>query len=327
MQIHERKKAVLDAMSYFDGIWIVHDWQNERRRMRSKWSDSFCSLSVFNERRTNPIECTSSSPVSSMSSSDSLYRIPNGMFCSLRSYLLSIWWIVCRELLLFISCLILLHLLLHNDLDRNPLSCPTVHVALSTAVCLLLSCIPNSVWWPGHSCLWFLSHCCSPTCRIACWVYYLHTCCCIHLLLSVLGSILFLNNLEMEWDVQQHPHGENIIEAVNTMSEMMLIRRILQCRNDVGVVVGGVWVVRHGFMAVWRHSGDVGVKLIEWFVFPSWWASSRVTGMKCKEEQCVEDAKRSSWWPTGKWCVFVFVICKERSVETNGSSLVVIVCW
>lgn len=208
MQIHRRRNAVLDAMSCFDGIRIVHDWQNERRRMRSKWSDSFCSLSVFNERRTNPIECTSSSPVSSMSSSDSLYRIPNGMFCSLRSYLLSIWWIVCRELLLFISCLILLHLLLHNDLDRNSISCPTVHVALSTAVCLLLSCIPNSVWWPGHSCLWFLSHCCSPTCRIACWVYYLHTCCCIHLLLSVLGSILFLNSLGIECGVQQHPHGQ-----------------------------------------------------------------------------------------------------------------------
>ena len=118
---------------------------NERRKMRSNWSSSFCSLSVFNERRTNPVECTSSSLISSMDSSDSLYRIPNVMFCSLRSYLLSISWIVCRELQLFISCLILLHLLLHNDLDRNPLSRSTIHVALSVTVCLLLSCIPIPV--------------------------------------------------------------------------------------------------------------------------------------------------------------------------------------
>ena len=114
---------------------------NGRRRMRSNWSDNFCSLSMFNERRTNPVECTSSSPISSMGSSDSLYRIPNVMFCSLPSYMLSISWIVCRGLLLFISCLILLHLLLHNDLDRNPLSCPFVHRILPSTVCLLLSCI------------------------------------------------------------------------------------------------------------------------------------------------------------------------------------------
>ena len=118
---------------------------NERRKMRSNWSNSFCSLSVFNERRTNPVECTSSSLISSMGSSDSLYRIPDGMFCSLRFYLLSISWIVCRELQLFISCLILIHLLLHNDLDRNPLSRSTIHVALSFTVCLLLSCIPIPV--------------------------------------------------------------------------------------------------------------------------------------------------------------------------------------
>ena len=64
--------------------------------------------------------------------------------------------------------------------------------------------------------------------------------------------------------------GKDTIEAVNTMSEMMLIRRILQCREGVGVVVGCVWVVRHGSMAVQRHSGDVGVKQFELFVFPSW---------------------------------------------------------
>ena len=63
---------------------------NERRKMRSNWSDDSCSLSVFNERRAHPVECTSSSLISSMDSSDSLYRIPNGMFCSLRFYLLSI---------------------------------------------------------------------------------------------------------------------------------------------------------------------------------------------------------------------------------------------
>ena len=118
---------------------------NERRMMRNNWSDDSCSLSVFNERRTNPVECTSSSLISSMGSSDSLYRIPDVMFCSLRSYLLSISWIVCRELQLFISCLILLHLLLHNDLDRNPLSRSTIHMALSVTVCLLLSCIPIPV--------------------------------------------------------------------------------------------------------------------------------------------------------------------------------------
>ena len=50
---------------------------------------------------------------------------------------------------------------------------------------------------------------------------------------------------------------------MNTMSEMMLVRRILQCRNDVGVVVGSVWIVRYGSMAVRRRSGDVGVKQIE----------------------------------------------------------------
>lgn len=126
---------------------------NERRKMRSNWSNSFCSLSVFNERRTNPVECTSSSLISSMDSSDSLYRIPNVMFCSLRSYLLSISWIVCRELQLFISCLILIHLLLHNDLDRNPLSCPFVHRILPSTVCLRHSCISIPVWWPGHSCV------------------------------------------------------------------------------------------------------------------------------------------------------------------------------
>ena len=118
---------------------------NERRKMRSNWSDDSCSLSVFNERRAHPVECTSLSPVNSVDCSDSLYHIPDGMFCSLRFYLLSISWIVCRELQLFISCLILLHLLLHNDLDRNPLSRSTIHVALSVTVCLLLSCIPIPV--------------------------------------------------------------------------------------------------------------------------------------------------------------------------------------
>ena len=129
---------------------------NERRRMRSNWSDSSCSLSMCEEWRAHPIECTSSSLISSMDSSDSLYRIPNVMFCSLRSYLLSISWIVCRELQLFISCLILLYLLLHNDLDRNPLSCPFVHRILPSTVCLRHSCIPISVWWLYRSCMWFL---------------------------------------------------------------------------------------------------------------------------------------------------------------------------
>ena len=57
--------------------------------------------------------------------------------------------------------------------------------------------------------------------------------------------------------------GKDTIEAVNTMSEMMLVRRILHCRNEVGVVVGSVWIVRYGSVAVRRRSGDVGVKQIE----------------------------------------------------------------
>ena len=44
--------------------------------------------------------------------------------------------------------------------------------------------------------------------------------------------------------------GKDTIEAVNMMSEMMLVRRILQCREEVDVVVGGVWVVRHGSVVV-----------------------------------------------------------------------------
>ena len=48
------------------GLYMID--MNERRRMRSNWSDDSCSLSVFNERRINPVECTFSSPVSSMSS-------------------------------------------------------------------------------------------------------------------------------------------------------------------------------------------------------------------------------------------------------------------
>ena len=105
------------------------------------------------EWRAHPIECTSLSPISSVDSLDYQYRIPNGMFCSLRFYLLSISWIVCRELQLFISCLILIHLLLHNDLDRNPLSCPFVHRILPSTVCLRHSCISIPFWWPGHSCV------------------------------------------------------------------------------------------------------------------------------------------------------------------------------
>ncbi len=50
--------------------------------------------------------------------------------------------------------------------------------------------------------------------------------------------------------MQQHPHGENPVEVVNTRSEMMLVCRILQCREEVGVVVGGVWVVSHSSIAV-----------------------------------------------------------------------------
>lgn len=56
---------------------------NGKRRIRSNWSDDSCSLSVFNERRAHPVECTSLSPVSSMDSLDSLCRISDGMFCSL----------------------------------------------------------------------------------------------------------------------------------------------------------------------------------------------------------------------------------------------------
>ena len=57
---------------------------------------------------------------------------------------------------------------------------------------------------------------------------------------------MFIDRMKIEYGMQQHPHGENTIEVVNTMSEMMLVRRILQCREEVDVMVGGVWVVRHG---------------------------------------------------------------------------------
>lgn len=153
------------------------------------------------EWRAHPAECTSLLPNNMLDCLNSLYHIPDVMFCSLRSYLLSISWIVCRELQLFISCLILLHLLLHNDLDRNPLSCPFVHRILPSTVCLRHSCIPIPVWWLCHSCLWFLSHCYSPVCRNSSRVHYLQTHCLTHILLLVLESILFLNSLEVEWGV------------------------------------------------------------------------------------------------------------------------------
>ena len=44
--------------------------------------------------------------------------------------------------------------------------------------------------------------------------------------------------------------GKDTVKALNAMNEMMLVRRILQCRNDVDIVVGSVWVVRYGSMAV-----------------------------------------------------------------------------
>ena len=174
---------------------------NGRRRMESNWSDDSYSLSVFNERRVYPVEWTSIFHDSTLECLDSLHRIPNDMFCSLRFYLIFTSWPAFMELLVYNPYGILLHLLSPNDLDRNPLSRSTIHVALSVTVCLLLSCIPIPVWWPGPSCLWFLSQCWSPTCRIACWVPHLHTCCLILLLLLVLESILFLNSLEVEWCV------------------------------------------------------------------------------------------------------------------------------
>lgn len=160
------------------------------------------------EWRAHPAECTSLLPNNMLDCLNSLYHIPDVMFCSLRSYLLSISWIVCRELRLFISCLILLHLLLHNDLDRNPLSCPFVHRILPSTVCLRHSCIPIPVWWLCHSCLWFLSHCYSPVCRNSSRVHYLQTHCLTHILLLISESILFIDSLEMEYGMQQHPHGQ-----------------------------------------------------------------------------------------------------------------------
>lgn len=127
--------------------------RNGKRRMGSNWGGNSCFLSVFNEWRVHPTECTFLLPVSSVDSLDSLYRIPNGMFCSSHSYLLFTSWITHMELLLCIPCGLLLHLLSPNDLDRNPFSCPTIHIFLYTPKCPLYFCIPIPIWWLCHSCL------------------------------------------------------------------------------------------------------------------------------------------------------------------------------
>ena len=46
--------------------------------------------------------------------------------------------------------------------------------------------------------------------------------------------------------------GKDIIEIVNTMSGVVSVRRILQCREDVDVVIGGLQVVKSSSMAMRR---------------------------------------------------------------------------
>ena len=118
--------------------------RNGKRRMGSNRSDNSCFLSVFNKWRVHPTECTFLLPVSSMDRLGSLYRIPNGMFCSSHSYLLFASWITPMELLLCIPRGVLLHLLFLNDLDCNHFSCPIGHMILYTPKCPLHFCIPNS---------------------------------------------------------------------------------------------------------------------------------------------------------------------------------------
>lgn len=182
--------------------------RNGKRRMESNRSDNSCFLSMFNKWRVHPTECTFLLPVSSVGSLNSLYRIPNGMFCSSHSYLLFMSWITPMLLLLCISRGVFLHLLSPNDLDCNPFSCPTVHMIFYTPKCPLYFCIPVPIWWLCHSYLQFFLHGRSPTFRNTCGVHQLKTCCLTRLLLLVLESILFLDIMEIEWGIQQHPQGQ-----------------------------------------------------------------------------------------------------------------------
>lgn len=40
-----------------------------------------------------------------------------------------------------------------------------------------------------------------------------------------------------------------IAKAVNMISEVVLVRRVLRCREDAGVVIGDAQIVRDGSMA------------------------------------------------------------------------------
>lgn len=177
---------------------------NGKRRMGSNRSDHYCSLFVFNEWMVYPIECTSLWFASSVDYLDSIYHIPNGMFYSSHSYLFSSSWMVCTEWLISISFWVLFHLMCYNDLDCNPFSPSTVHMDLSTMVCLLLFyiLIPMGCLCPSFS--WFLFRCWSPACHNAHRVYVLHVCCLNRFLLLTLERILFFNSMEMEWGIQQH---------------------------------------------------------------------------------------------------------------------------
>ena len=164
-------------------------------------------MSVRGKWRLYPVECTSLMFASSVDCLDSLYHLPNGMFCSLHSYLLFSSWMICMGQLVCISFWVLFHFVFHNDLDRNPFVRSIGCMDLSIMVCLLLFyiLIPMGCLCPSFS--WFLFRCCSPAFRNAHRVHLLHTCCVTRLLLLTLERILFFNSMEMEWGIQQHPYG------------------------------------------------------------------------------------------------------------------------
>lgn len=188
------------------GLYTID--MNGRGRMESNWSDDSYSLSVFNEWRVYPVEWTCLFHDNTLECLNSLYRIPNDMFCSSHSYLLFMSWPAFMGQLVCIPYELLLHLLSPNDFDRNPFSNPTVHTVLLISMCSRLSCIPIPICWFFPSYLWFLLHCWSPACQNACIDHDPRICCSIRLLLLTMTSILFLDSMETKWGVQQHPPGQ-----------------------------------------------------------------------------------------------------------------------
>lgn len=64
--------------------------------------------------------------------------------------------------------------------------------------------------------------------------------------------------------------GKDTVGTVRTMSGMVLVLRVLQQGKNVGVVVSGMQGMRGSSMAMRRGWKGVGMKPIEWSVFPSW---------------------------------------------------------